>query len=203
MVAFAQESAVSPRFTSPSGLSERGDFWATPELAENDDDVFAVVPRDVKLTETERIALGCDEINRLEAFLLSMDQMAYPLSWFFIPKNGMLDSGMYVREVFLPAGAIYTTQIHRTEHPFVMSKGVARVWTPGEGWKEITGPFTGVTKAATRRVINVIEPVVWTTFHATNETNHDRLMETLVLPHQIVCRNPKARHVGQLMEALK
>jgi len=146
----------------------------------------AVVPGDVVLSPAERAALGCQAINQLEAYILQLPQTEYPLTHKFIPKNGALDSGMYVRECVLPADTVFITEIHRTEHPFVISKGSARVWSLDTGWVMMAAPHTGITKPGTRRVISTIEETVWTTFHAINETNVDKIKGAIILPHIIV-----------------
>lgn len=73
--------------------------------------------------------------------------------------------GMYIREIFMPAGSMWTSKIHKTEHPYVVSYGKAAVSINGEEWYEITAPYTGITQPGTRRVLYIIEDCIWTTFH--------------------------------------
>jgi hypothetical protein len=148
--------------------------------------ITAVVPGDVELSPAERAALACDPINRLEAYMLTLPQTEYPLAHHFIPKNGNLDSGLYVRECVLPADTVFITEIHRTEHPFVISKGSAIVWCHDTGWVRLSAPHTGITKPGTRRVIRTLEETIWTTFHAVNETDVSKIKQSIILPHVIV-----------------
>jgi hypothetical protein len=150
--------------------------------------VDAIVPGDVVMSPAERAALACNAINQLEAYMLQLPQTEYPLTHRFVPKNGALDSGIYVRECVLPAQTVFITEIHRTEHPFVISKGLAKVWSLDTGWVTMSAPHTGITKAGTRRVISTLEETIWTTFHATNETDVDKIKGAIILPHVIVGR---------------
>ena len=151
-----------------------------------DTKIEAIVPGDVELLPAERAALACDAINQLEAYMLQLPKTEYPLTHNFIPKNGKLDSGIYVRECVLPADTVFITEIHRTEHPFVISKGSAVVWCYDTGWVHFSAPHTGITKPGTRRVIRTLEETVWTTFHAVNETDLGKIRDAIILPHVIV-----------------
>ncbi len=82
-----------------------------------------------------------------------------------IPVTHLFCHGMYVRSVTCPAGSLITTKIHKTEHPFTVSKGKVEVMNEKGIWIEISAPFTGITKKGTRRVVKVLEDCVWTTYH--------------------------------------
>jgi len=73
--------------------------------------------------------------------------------------------GMYIREIYMPAGSLWTSKIHKTEHPYVVSLGKAAVSIDAKEWNEIEAPYTGITKPGTRRVLYIIEDCIWTTFH--------------------------------------
>lgn len=73
--------------------------------------------------------------------------------------------GLYAREIFMPAGTLLTSKIHKTEHPFVVLSGVARVYIPGQGVVELAGGHVGNTQAGTRRLLYVVEDCRWITFH--------------------------------------
>jgi hypothetical protein len=81
------------------------------------------------------------------------------------PTKHRFTPGLYVREIFMPRGAVVVSKLHKTEHPFVISKGKCAVWDAGNGVQELAAPFCGVTKAGTQRVLLVLEDCVWTTFH--------------------------------------
>ena len=91
--------------------------------------------------------------------------------------------GLYVREIFNPAGAIIVTKKHRTEHPFVVSKGRVMVYTDGEGWREVRAPHCGITKPGTRRVIVALEDTIWMTFHPTTLTDPIEIEKEIIEPY--------------------
>lgn len=88
---------------------------------------------------------------------------------------------MYVRELSVPAGTAIITQIHKKEHPFVISKGTIRVWTEEGGIIELSAPYTGITQPGTQRVALALTDVVWTTFHPTETTDLEELERELVV----------------------
>ncbi|WP_075081416.1 hypothetical protein [Terrimicrobium sacchariphilum] len=87
-----------------------------------------------------------------------------PLKHRFVP-------GMYIREIFIPAGTLLTSRVHQTEHPFTISMGDISVVTPGGGVTRLKAPYTGITKPGTRRMLYAHENTIWTTYHVTKETD--------------------------------
>jgi hypothetical protein len=81
--------------------------------------------------------------------------------------------GMYIREIFMPAGSLITSKIHKTEHPYIISYGKTAVSIDGNEWNEITAPYTGITVPGTRRVLYIIEDCIWTTFHRIDNMKSD------------------------------
>ena len=87
--------------------------------------------------------------------------------------------GMYIRQIFIPARTILTSRIHLTEHPFVISKGDISVWTKETGTMRFKAPYSGLTKPGTRRLLFAHDDTIWTTFHATDETDVKKIEETI------------------------
>lgn len=81
------------------------------------------------------------------------------------PLQHKFTDGMYIREIFMPAGSLWTSKIHKTEHPYVVSYGKVAVSIDNNEWYEITAPYTGITQPGTRRVLYILEDCIWTTFH--------------------------------------
>ena len=81
--------------------------------------------------------------------------------------------GVYIRQIFNPAGTLITTKIHKTNHAFAVMTGRVSVYIPGEGVQHIQAPYMGITKAGTRRVIYVHEDTIWVTFHANPDDGQD------------------------------
>lgn len=106
-------------------------------------------------------------IDELEAAMVdNLQQVECPLRHFFTP-------GLYAREVSLPAGSLVTSKIHKTDHLFTVSKGKLSIRVNDEEWLPIEAPYTGVTKAGTRRVALIHEDVVWTTYHVNEDDTQD------------------------------
>lgn len=107
-------------------------------------------------------AIAHEVIDKLEVAMIDNFPMAdCPVIHRFTP-------GLYIREIFMPAGSLITSKIHNKEHPYVVSDGLVGVWTENEGMVMIEAPFTGITKPGTRRVLYIIESTTWVTFHVTN-----------------------------------
>jgi hypothetical protein len=82
-------------------------------------------------------------------------------------------NGMYIREIFMPKGTLITSKIHKTQHPFTVSKGVVSVKIDSGEWQTIEAPYTGITQAGTRRVLLIHEDCVWTTYHINKDNCQD------------------------------
>jgi len=129
-------------------------------------------------------------VDQLEASLLEMPQVDCPLKHTFTP-------GLYSRQIFMPKDSVIVSKIHKTEHQFVVSMGVAFVKVNDEEWEEIKAPYIGITKPGTRRVLVIGEDCIWTTFHPATEFPKDdseeslldavaKIEERIILKHEIV-----------------
>ncbi len=87
------------------------------------------------------------------------------------PVTNRFTDGLYVREIFMPAGAFITSKIHKTQHQFFILKGKAQVWIDGVE-HVLEAPYIGVTEPGTRRVLYILEDTIWATSHPNpdNET---------------------------------
>lgn len=109
---------------------------------------------------------------------LELSMLQHPEVLIDMPLVHKFTPGIYIREVFNPAGAFIVTKIHKVEHPFVVLKGRISTFVPEDGGKvqELVAPYIGITKAGTRRVILAHEDTVFITFHP-NPTNTQDLDE--------------------------
>ena len=96
---------------------------------------------------------------------LEASMMQFPDGLIDGPLVHKFTEGMYIREIFMPAGSLWTSKIHKTEHPYVVSYGKVAVSIDADEWYEITAPYTGITTPGTRRVLFILEDCIWTTFH--------------------------------------
>lgn len=132
-----------------------------------------------------------DRLDELEVAMLENFEPVHCLT------THRFTDGMYIREIFMPAGSLITSKIHKTEHPYIVSYGKVAVSIDGDDWNEITAPYTGITIPGTRRVLYIIEDCIWTTFHRVdgmkseyNELNDEekekiveKIEENILEPH--------------------
>lgn len=86
------------------------------------------------------------------------------------PLKHSFSDGIYVREIFIPKGTMLTGKIHKHAHPNFLMSGKVQVITEDGGYETLTGPISMISKAGTKRAINVLEDCVWITVHH-NPTN--------------------------------
>lgn len=128
-----------------------------------------------------QLAKGSAIINEMERILANHPNAmreSPPVVHRFTP-------GLYSRQITMPAGLVCTSKIHKTEHQYIVNRGLVRVWSEEIGWVEIRGPYHGITKPGARRILAVAEETVWTTFHPTSKTDLVELESELIEPHDI------------------
>lgn len=114
-----------------------------------------------------------DMLNQLEAHLLDQPQVTCPITHKFTPN-------MYIREIFMPAGTIVTSALHLTTHPFFILKGDVSVWYYDVPIERYKAPYSGITKAGTRRLLYNHEDTIWVACYATTLTDIDEITKSLV-----------------------
>lgn len=127
-----------------------------------------------KVSENSVVRVNDHRIDSLEAVMTeNFRSIECPIKHYF-------SKGMYIREVYIPTGSLVTSKIHKTQHPFTLSKGKVKVSIDGNDWIELSAPFTGITEAGTRRIVMVLEDCVWTTYHQYNtiQGNENELSES-------------------------
>ena len=98
---------------------------------------------------------------------------------YFNPLKHSFANGLYIREVFNPAGELLVTKIHKYSHPFFLLKGQMTIMSE-DGEKTIQAPHYGITKAGTKRIIYAHTDCIFVTVHATNETDVDKIEEEII-----------------------
>ncbi len=114
---------------------------------------------------------SCEQILALEQAMLALpaeQRLPFENRHDFCP-------GVYARTIFMPAGMVCTSQIHLTQHFFVVSKGRATVVGSDGSRLLIEAPYMGVTYPGTKRALHVHEDCIWTTFHATELTDVEEI----------------------------
>lgn len=144
------------------------------------------------MTET----LEIPTLDRIEATMAGMPQAHCPVVDRFTP-------GLYIREITMPAGTLVTSMVHKTRHPFVITRGKVRVISETEGAVTYTAPHTGITEPGTRRLLHVIEETVWTTFHVTELTDVEAIAAEILepSPNQLIAGDDPKLNLWRGIEA--
>lgn len=100
------------------------------------------------------------------AFAKTLPQVPWEHTHFFTP-------GLYMRTIMMRRDVVFVSEIHKNEHPYIITEGAVSVWTKADGWKTLTAPFFGVTNPGTLRVLRTWSDTVWTTFHANPDDGKD------------------------------
>ena len=100
------------------------------------------------------------------------------------PLNHRFTKGLYVREIFMPAGSLITSKIHKTQHQYFVLKGSVSVWIDGGEEHHIEAPYIGITEPGTRRVLYVWEDCIWATAHPNpDDENLEQIEERIIEKH--------------------
>jgi len=92
--------------------------------------------------------------------------------------------GLYTREIFMPAGSLITSKIHKTQHQYCVLKGAVSVWIDEGEEQYIEAPYVGITEPGTRRVLYVWEDCIWITSHPNPDNeNLEQIEERIIEKH--------------------
>jgi len=94
-------------------------------------------------------------------------------------RHYLTDTGLYARELLMPAGTLVSGKIKKHEHLSIISAGVVTEITEA-GRQQIKAPYTMVSQPDTKRLVLAHTDTVWVTVHATKETNLDKIEEDLI-----------------------
>ena len=109
------------------------------------------------------------------------------------PVTHRFTKDMYIREVFVPAGTILTSEIHKNEHPHVLSLGKITMWDGEGGEITVTAPYCGITKENARRVVLVHEDCIFTTFHVTEAKNVEDAEKDIFVDYDNILMNENVK----------
>lgn len=118
-----------------------------------------------------------------------IEPMECPVTHRFAP-------GMYLREILMPAGTVIIGKIHSTEHFNVVLTGRCTVITADE-IKEITAPYTFISKAGVQKTVVVHEDCQWQTLHVTDKTDIDEIEK------EVICESYDDLEYDGMLENLK
>lgn len=112
-----------------------------------------------------------ERVYRLEEELQKLPQIDCPVWHHFAP-------GLYARKMLIPKGTVLTGAVHRTEHLCIVSGDIDV--TTDDGMRRITDAHAILSsKPGAKRAGYAHEDTYWTTVHATNETDLDKLVVEL------------------------
>lgn len=114
-----------------------------------------------------------EKVVAIEVEMLKREQVEIPVRHYFSP-------GVYAREITIPKGATVTGKIHKFAQLNILSKGEMMVLTE-EGIRHVRAPFTVVSPPGTKRIAHALEECVWTTIHATDETDPAKIESYVVV----------------------
>jgi len=118
-------------------------------------------PLDETLARLDGIAAPVDQqMDALE------DRIVSELAPVEMPLRHQWTPGLYTRIIFMPKGTLLTSKVHKTEHPYFVLSGIAKVFTEVGGWELMVAPRAGVTLPYTRRALCIHEDCLWATVHA-------------------------------------
>ncbi len=125
---------------------------------------------------SEEVALSPDEALETEHLRLDDMEMAMLDSGtpaVELPLTHRFTEGIYSREIFMPAGTLLTSKIHKVRHPYVILQGKVSVYIPEVGVQHLEAPYMGITEPGTRRVLYIHEDCTWVTFHPNADNTED------------------------------
>jgi hypothetical protein len=89
--------------------------------------------------------------------------------------------GVYLRELFMPAGMVVIGAIHRTKHITIVASGTVLI-TTDRGVEEITGPAVFVSEIGAKKAINALTDATLMNPHPTDETDLAKIEEKFIAP---------------------
>jgi len=119
---------------------------------------------------TPRIMENREKILRLANRIMSLGEPTPPC-----PVKHLFASGVYIREIFMPAGSVVIGKIHTTEHFNEIVSGECIVFTADEEYMTRKAGDIFVSKAGVQKSLRCLTDVVWRTVHATNETDVSKI----------------------------
>jgi hypothetical protein len=116
--------------------------------------------KEIVVEENFNIGQRMDEIEA--TMCKNLDLLTLPLVHRFT-------DGLYIRELAIPQGTMITSKTHKTQHQFILLKGVISVWDNDGTEHILQAPHCGITEPNTRRIAYAWCDCLWSTIHANPE----------------------------------
>jgi hypothetical protein len=116
-----------------------------------------------------------ERVHALARHMKELEQTPLPVKHHFSP-------GLYIREIFMPAGTIVIGKIHKTEHANILVQGACLIVHGDDDREELRAPRVFVSHAGVQKVLYIVEDMIWMTTHVTTETDLKKLEALLIEP---------------------
>ena len=128
----------------------------------------------------------------LESAMLERPQVECPIAHHFMP-------GIYVREMFVPAGSLILGHEHKHHHGCLLLKGTIRQFTvDGEPVKELSAPLI-FTAPPGRKLGFAVTDVIFCNLFATEETDPAKIEEQVVIKSGTWSKKKIKEAIGNLI----
>lgn len=120
--------------------------------------------------------------ERVQALIRAMqplEQVECPLKHHFAP-------GLYLREIFMPAGTVVVGRVHKTRHFNVLVQGACYIVHDDGRREELRAPMVFVSDIGIQKILYILEDMIWMTMHCSDETDISKLDELLVEPKALL-----------------
>lgn len=97
------------------------------------------------------------------------------------PLKHSFAGGIYMREIFIPAGTLLTGKIHRHDHPNVLLVGEVSVVTESGGVELLKAPIAIISPSKTKRALYTHTDCRWITFHNVGEERDLQKIESMII----------------------
>lgn len=111
------------------------------------------------------VPAGRDQVLALERAVAKLPQFEFPIRNYFV-------DGLYVREIFIPRGAVLVGYIHTKPCVTTVSRGEIIIYD-GELRARVRAPYTVCVAAGTKKAGFAVEDTVWSDAYANPDNERD------------------------------
>ena len=123
-------------------------------------------------TSKNGFATSEDKLFTIGKSLNALDNVEFPMEYQF-------SDGVHTRQITMPKSAVVIGHKHKTEHFNMILQGRALVNMNGIV-SEISAPAVFSTKAGVRKILYILEEMVWVTVHKTDKTDFEEIKKEIV-----------------------
>lgn len=99
-----------------------------------------------------------------------------------MPVRHHFAPGLYLREIFMPAGTLVVGKMHRTCHYNIITQGVVKLLSNDGTITEHRAGDVFLSNPGVKKVLYIVEDTRWLTPHPTNKTDMIDLEAELIVP---------------------